>query len=71
MRVNINKLKEKIIENNTTQEGLAEQMGINRSTFYRKIKDDGSKFTVYELYQMVEILKLSSEEVVEIFLSRK
>lgn len=71
MRVNINKLKEKIIENNTTQEGLAEQMGINRSTFYRKIKDDGSKFTVYELYQMVEILKLSSEEVVEIFLSEK
>ena len=34
--VNVSKLKGKIIERNTTQEALAKDIGIDKSTFYRK-----------------------------------
>lgn len=67
--VNVNKLKGKIVEMNMTQENIADRMGIDRSTFYRKMKHDGNKFTIYEIHQMVDIIPLSKEEAVEIFLS--
>lgn len=65
--VNVSMLRGKIVECNTTQEAVADAMGINRSTFYRKMKEKGRFFTVEQVQQMAKILSLSSDEVMKIF----
>lgn len=50
--VNVSKLKGKIIERNTTQEALAKDIGIDKSTFYRKMKQNGS-FSIQEVNLIV------------------
>lgn len=69
--VNVSMLRGKIVECNTTQEAVADAMGINRSTFYRKMKEKGRFFTVEQVQQMAKILSLSSDEVMKIFLLYK
>lgn len=70
MFVNVSKLKGKIVENNTTQEYIADKLGIDRSTFYRKIKSNGTTFTIGEVHKMVEAIPLSHDEAIEIFLGK-
>ena len=41
MIVNIARLKGKIVEHGNTQEAVASAIGMDRSTFYRKLKDGG------------------------------
>lgn len=65
--MNILKLKGKIIESNLSVDKLAKAIGINKSTLYRKLKNNGSGLMIKEVYQIVEILKLSSKEANEIF----
>lgn len=67
--VNINKLKGAIVEKDTTQEALAAEMGIDRSTFYRKIKAGGN-FTIGEAKQIVDLLGLTTDEAVSIFFAK-
>lgn len=67
MVVDTQKLKGKIIEKGTTQEAVADRMGIDRTTFYRKMKKGGSGFTVGEIHKMVEVVPLTKEEAVSIF----
>ena len=69
MQVNINKLRGIIVERNTTHEAVADHIGINRSTFYRKLKTGGNTFTVEEVQKMVEAIPLSTEEAIAIFFS--
>lgn len=64
---NVSILRGKIVECNTTQEALADSIGINRSTFYRKMKDGGKNFTVGEVEKIANILSLNSEDVMKIF----
>ncbi|MGT2951630.1 phage repressor protein [Streptococcus cuniculi] len=68
--VDISKLKGKIVEKNTTQEVLADEIGINRSTFYRKMKQGGT-FSVKEANDIVLSLGLSDEEALSIFFNKK
>jgi len=68
MKVNILKLKGKIVETNTTCEVVADYLGVDRSTFYRRLKTGGTQFTVGEMHKIVEFLSLTSEEVKSIFL---
>lgn len=65
--VNIDKLKGKIVERKTTQEAVADSIGIDRSTFYRKMKNGGFKFTVGEMQKIAEVIPLTVNEAVEIF----
>ena len=67
MLVNIQKLKGKIVEKEKTQESVADAIGIDRTTFYRKMKNGGSGFTVGEIHKIVDVLPLSKEEATEIF----
>ena len=67
MVVDTQKLKGKIIEKGTTQEAVADRMGIDRTTFYRKMKKGGAGFTVGEIHKMVEVVPLTKEEAVSIF----
>ena len=67
--VNVSKLKGKIIERNTTQEALAKDIGIDKSTFYRKMKQNGS-FSIQEVNLIVSSLNLSKDEALSIFFSK-
>ena len=69
MHVNVCKLKGKIVECGLTQEKVAELIGIDRSTFYRKLKNEGLEFSVGEMHSMCRALDLSGAEAIEIFLS--
>lgn len=67
--INRNKLRGKIVENGFSVEELSKQIGINPSTFYRKMdKDSMSQFTIGECHKMCSILNLSSEDAISIFL---
>lgn len=67
MVVNVQRLKGKIVERNNTQECIADAIGMNRTTFYRKMKNGGIGFTVGEIHDMVKNIPLTKEEAVDIF----
>lgn len=64
--VDVSKLKGKIVEHNTTQEELANKIGIDKSTFYRKMKQNGN-FSIKEVNLIVSTLNLSKDEAMSIF----
>jgi len=61
----ISKLKGAIVANDTTQKEVAEEIGMNRSTFYRKMKN--GSFTVEEAQKIVNAVPLTKEEAISIF----
>ena len=65
--MNLNKLKAKIVERGLNVEALANEMGVDASTMYRKLNNFG-RITIGEAVRMKEILKLTSKEATEIFL---
>lgn len=69
MFTNIDELKRKMSEKGFSNEEMAESMGINPSTLYRKLQKGGESFTVGQMHRIVEVLKLTQEEVAFIFLS--
>lgn len=62
------KLKELLIKKNMTQEKVAAAIGMNRSTFYRKMQGGGESFTIGDIQKMVEVIPLTKEEAATIFL---
>lgn len=66
-KVNVNKLKGKIVEKGMNVTALAEQMGIDRATLYRKLKNSGQTLTIREVNKIVEVLELTEKEALEIF----
>lgn len=68
--MNTRKLKGLIVEKGTTQEYLASCLGIDKSTFYRKMKRGGT-FTVGEANAIIETLGLNSKEAIEIFFGKE
>lgn len=69
MKVNVRKLKGKMVENGISGVELADSMGINESTFYRKLKSNGLAFTVAQMHEMVDKLNLTDDEAIAIFLA--
>lgn len=67
MVVNVQRLKGKIVEKKTTQESVADAMGMNRSTFYRKMKNGGNGFTVGDIHKMIACVPLTKKEAMDIF----
>ena len=68
MSVNVEKLREKMAEKNVSNEDMARLMGIDTSTFYRKLKSDGINFTVGQMHTIADVLDLSNEDTTSIFL---
>ena len=64
--MNVDKLRDKISSSRKTIEALAVYLGINMSTFYRKINGE-SDFTRNEIQLVKQKLGLSSSEVEAIF----
>ena len=68
--VNTNKLKGKIVECGMNISDLAELIGIDKATLYRKINANGQTITIKEADLISKELKLSKEEVNDIFFSQ-
>lgn len=66
---NINKLRGKIVETGTNVSELAETIGMNKSTLYRKLKNNGEEISIKEAGLIIKTLNLSLEEVNSIFFS--
>ena len=65
--VNIEKLKREIDKKNSSIEEISEQIGIDKSTFYRRLESKGRKFTIEEVIKISSILNLDRKKVDEIF----
>lgn len=65
--MNILKIRGLMAEQMITQRAMAEMLGISLSSFHRKLKSGGNRFTLEELVKMKEPLHLSDEEASEIF----
>ena len=70
MRVNTDMLRGKIVENGLTQERVASMIGMDRSTFSRKMKSEALDFSVEEMHKLCGILTLTDEEAIQIFLAQ-
>lgn len=68
--VNVNKLKGKIVECGINISDLAESIGIDKATLYRKINANGETITIREADMISKKLNLSREEVNDIFFSQ-
>ncbi|QCJ63253.1 phage repressor protein [Lactobacillus sp. Koumiss] len=68
--INTNKLKGLIVERGTTQQAVADSIGIDRSTFYRKMKKGGD-FSIEEAKKMKQEIPLTDQEAIEIFFGGK
>lgn len=66
--MNINKLKGKIVEEGMNVETLAERIGIDRSSMYRKL-NNFEKITIGEANKIKAVLNLSNEDATDIFLA--
>jgi DNA-binding XRE family transcriptional regulator len=64
--MNIPKLKGKMVEMGYNVETFATQIGVDRSTLYRKL-ECGEKISIGEAQRMKDVLSLSNEEVSAIF----
>ena len=65
VNVNANKLKGKIVERGMTVGRLAQEVGMDRATMYRKLKD--GSFTVKEAQLIGLALGLTKQDVMDIF----
>lgn len=67
--MNVNKLKGKIVEKGFNIADVANRMGVDKATLYRKINAQGKSLTIKDVSSIADILELSSEEVTNIFLT--
>lgn len=68
--VNINKLKGKIVERGLNISELAEKIGIDRATLYRKLGGNGESFSIRDADLISKALELSIDEVNAIFFAQ-
>ncbi|MBQ9838976.1 MAG: helix-turn-helix transcriptional regulator [Oscillospiraceae bacterium] len=67
--INTALLRRTITEKHTCVADVAEKMGIDKATLYRRIAD-GKTFTIGEVGKITEILNLSHSESIAIFFSQ-
>lgn len=65
--MNLQKLKAKIVERGLNVETVAEKIGVDRSSLYRKL-NNFEKITIGEARKMKDVLELTDEEACIIFL---
>ena len=68
MKVDVAKLRGKIVERGTTHEKLSKALSMDRTTFSRKITGGALEFSIGDMHGIVRELSLSREEAEEIFL---
>lgn len=68
--VNVKKLKGRIVECDMNVGNLADKIGMDKSTLYRKLNSNGENFTIKEADLIAKALKLTYSEVNAIFFSQ-
>lgn len=66
LTVNIDKLNGKIVEKHTTKDAIADACGVNRSTFYRRLKNNA--LLLSDVQTICKVLKLTSTDALDIFM---
>lgn len=64
------KLRESIKKSGYSIEVVAGKIGIDPSTFYRKLKNHGNSFSIGEMHALQGVLELTDEEAINIFLPK-
>lgn len=67
--IKMNILKAKMIEKGVKAEDLAKSLGVQKTSFYRKLNGQ-VKFSLSEAQKISEILGLTDKETLQIFLGR-
>lgn len=70
MHINIQKLKGKMAEENISANELSNAIGVNKTTFYRKLREGGGKFTVEQIQGIATKLSMTPNEAMNIFLGQ-
>lgn len=70
MTINVKKLDE-LIELRSSKQKVADKIGINRSTFYRKMNGKVKGFSIEEAQKIADVVPLTNEEAIEIFFGEK
>lgn len=65
--MNVNKLKGKIVEKGLSVTEVAMKIGIDRSSLYRKLNNEGETLTIKEANLIVKVLEIPPNEALEIF----
>ena len=68
--VNVKKLKAKLVECGYNVDAVADNIGIDRATFYRRLANNGETFTIGEADSISRFLMLTKDEVNAIFFSQ-
>ena len=63
----MNKLRARMVEADISVQELAEKIGMDKSTLYRRISGNGEDFTIHEIDDIKTALQLSSSEATQIF----
>ena len=69
MKTNVKELVDTMKSKGIGVPELAQKIGVDASTLYRKLGAGGEKFTIGEVHRMMEAIPLSNEETNRIFLS--
>ena len=68
--VNTDKLKAVMQAKSISIEKASNVIGIDPSTFYRRIQKNGEKFTVSEVTKLADMLKIDSKTLQSIFFAK-
>lgn len=71
MWVDIDLLKTRISQSDKSITELATAIGVNRSTFYRKLNSNGEFFTIEQARKLTEAIPLSKKDSVRIFFAHQ
>lgn len=69
MQVNVNRLKGSIAASGMTQEAVANAIGIDSSTFSRKMNSNCLTFSIRQMHEIIDVLSIDQAEATAIFLS--
>ena len=65
--VNVQRLQGALKQRDISYEEAAMALGIDRATFYRRLSQNGMKFTVNEVEKLTRLLNLSAKDMQDIF----
>ena len=68
--VNILKLKAKLTELGMNITELGEKMGYDKSTIYRRLKDNGARLSISDANLIIKVLCLTRDEAISIFFTQ-
>ncbi len=67
MNVNVPMLKSAIVKKNTTLEAVAHDLGIDRTTLYRRLRRGDSGISLNDAKRISRYLRLAPDEALSIF----